>query len=213
MDDEFIYTLFFTKEEIKKFLEDYSIPETKDYEFVVAVIFHHYFSEKNQRNKYWIGFKIRLDYLKILPSRGSKEPRKLSEIAELFRKGIDENSIIDFIIAKEVNIKKAEVKTFQVKRFGIGRTKKDTNELIAYLKNLFMRKYGKKAKTDLVVVLDNGVNIDMKKLYAEINTVNNPFDRVLFIWFDDKMVYLSHVYPRGGIEKCPIIDIFPTLTL
>ena len=213
MNDELIYTLFFTKDEIIQFLKNDSKPETKDYEFIVAVIFHHYFFEKQSQNKYWIGFKIRLDHLKILPPRGSKELRKLQEIAELFRNGIDENSIVDFIIAKEVNIKKAEVKIFQVKRFGIRRIKKGTDELIVYLKNLFTHKYVKKTKTDLVIVLDDGVSINMEKLYAEFDIANNPFDRVWFIWFDDKMVYLKHVYPRNGTQKCPIIDIFPTFTL
>ena len=101
---------------------------------------------------------------------------------------------------------KAQGMVFQVKRFGIGRDKKDTDELAAYL-NSFSKKYGK-MDANLLICLDDWVKIDIEKLYAGLDTTNFPFNRILFTWIGNGMVHIMDVYPKGETEQYPITDLF-----
>ncbi len=197
--------VFFEKKAIVQFLGNHGKEKTKDYEFVAALIILH-FCEKRWGEKCWIGFRIRSENSGILPTFGSEKKIGLIEISQLLRGNIDEDSDVDFVVAKRANIQKAQGMVFQTKRFGIGRNKKDTDELITYL-NSFSKKY---AKTDasLLICLDDWVKIDMKKLYAGVNTANFPFDRVMFTWVSNNMVYLKDIYPQGSTEKYNITDLY-----
>lgn len=197
--------IFFTKEAVIAFLSNHGRPGTKGYEFAVALIIHR-FCEKQWCNDYWIGFRIRPEYSNSLPAYNSERPIGLAEIAELFSKGMDEDSPVDFVVAKRANMTKAQGMVFQVKRFGIGRTKKDTDVLIAYL-NSFNKKYSK-TQANLLICLDDGVQVDMKKLLVSLDTSNFPFNRILFTWLLDGMVFIKDVFPLGGLEKYPIAELY-----
>lgn len=180
-------------------------PETKDYEFAAALIIHR-FCEKQWGKDCWIGFRIRPEYSGSLPVYNSERQISLAEIAKLFSKGVDEDSPVDFVIAKRANMNKAQGMVFQVKRFGMGRDRKDTDELVNYL-NSFSKKYGK-TDANLLICLDDWVKIDMEKLYAGLDTTNFPFNRILFTWIVDGMVHIKDIYPRGETEKYSITDLF-----
>ena len=145
-------TTFFTRDAILVFLGEHGKPGTKDYEFAAALIIHR-FCEKQWGNDCWIGFRIKPEYSSSLPSYNSEHPVGLAEIAELFNKGLDEDSPVDFVVAKRANMQKAQGMVFQVKRFGIGRKKRDTDELISYL-NSFPKRYSK-TNANLLIVLDD----------------------------------------------------------
>jgi len=197
--------VFFTKEAIIAFLGNHGVPGTKDYEFAAALIIHR-FCEKQWGKDCWIGFRIRPEYSSSLPAYNSEHPVGLAEIAELFRKGVDEDSPVDFVVAKRANIKKAQGMVFQVKRFGIGRDKKDTEELISYL-NSFSKKYGK-TDANLLIILDDGVNIDVSKLQSRFDMNNFPFNRIIFSWINEGLVYIQDIYPPGNREFFPVTDLY-----
>jgi len=197
--------VFFQKVAVLAFLGNQGKPKTKDYEFVAALIIHR-FCEKRWGKDCWIGFRIRPELSNSLPDYNSEREIGLAEIVKFFHGGIDEDSPVDFFIAKRASLTKAQGMAFQVKRFGIGRDKKDTDEIIAYL-NSFSKKYSK-ANTNLLVCLDDWVSIDMKKLYAGVNITNFPFNRIMFTWVSNDMAHLREVYPQGGEEKYPMTDLF-----
>lgn len=196
---------YFTKEAVIEFLRNFGEPQTKDYELAAALIIHR-FCEKCWGENCWIGFRIRPQYLNSLPAYNSEREINLNEIAEILRKGIDEDSPVDFLVARRASMQKAQGMVFQVKRFGIGRTKKDTDELIAYL-NLFKKKYSK-TQANLLICLDDGVQVDMNKLLANLDTSNFPFNRILFTWLLDGMVFIKDVFPLGGLEKYPVAELY-----
>ena len=196
---------YFTKEAIVEFLREFGEPKTKDYELAATLIIHH-FCEKRWGKDCWIGFRIRPQYTNSLPAYNSEREISLKEIAELLRKGIDEDSPVDFLVVKRASMQKAQGMVFQVKRFGIGRIKKDTDELVAYF-NSFTKKYSK-TQANLLICLDDGVQINMKKLITNFDTSNSPFNRILFTWLLDGMVFIKDVYPLGGLEKYLIAELY-----
>lgn len=195
---------FFTKEAIVQFLGNYGKEKTKDYEFGAALVMHHSY-EKQWGGNFWIGIRIKPEYLNILPAYNTQREVILGEVKDLLRKGNDEDSHIDFVVARQASIQKAQGTTFQVKRFGIGRNKKDTNELVTYL-NSFHKKYPK-TDANLLICLDDWVNIDMEKFYTNFNTEKFSFNKLLFMWFDNNTVYLRDVYPRGNTMCYPKNEI------
>jgi len=197
--------IFFEKEAIVKFLQNHGKEKTKDYELAATLIIHH-FCEKQWGEKCWIGVRIKEKYLKLLPAVNSKEEVLLEKIAEFLRNCVDEDSLIDFVVVKEANIGKARGMIFQVKRFGIGRIKKNTEEMIKYLNS---DKF-KLPKTDinLLICLDDGVNIDTERLYTGVNMDKFPFNRILFTWLSAERVYIKDIYPQGNTESYPIIDLY-----
>lgn len=197
--------IFFTKEAIIAFLGNHGKPGTKDYEFAAALIIHR-FCEKQWGKDCWIGFRIRPEYSNFLPAYNSEHEIGLAEIAEVLRRGVDEDSPVNFYVARRAGISKAQGMIFQVKRFGIGRNKKDTNELVAYL-NSFPKKYSK-TNANLLVVLNDGVNVDVSKLQSEVAMNNFPFNRIIFTWIRNSMVYIQDIYPSGNRESFPITDLF-----
>lgn len=197
--------VFFTKEAILAFLGNHGKTGTKDYEFAAALIIHR-FCERHWGKDCWIGFRIKSQYSSSLPAYNSERKIGLAEIAELLHGGVDEDSPVDFFVAKRASISKAQGMVFQVKRFGIGRSKKDTNELITYL-NSFPKKYSK-TNANLLIVLDDGVNIDVSKLHSEVDVNNFPFNRIIFSWILNGMVCIQDIYPPGNRETFPITDLF-----
>lgn len=196
---------YFTKEAVVEFLRNYGEPATKDYELAAALIMHR-FCERQWGKDCWIGFRIRPEYMNSLPTHNSEREIGLKEIAELLRKGIDEDSPVDFLVVRRASMQKAQGMVFQVKRFGIGRTKKDTDELVAYL-NSFAKKYSK-THANLLICLDDWVQVNMEKLLANLDTSNFPFNRILFTWISDGMVLIQEVSPLGGLEKYPITELY-----
>ncbi len=197
--------IFFEKNAIIQFLGNHGRPQTKDYEFAAALILHH-FCEKQWNEKCWIGFRIRSKHFNSLPAIGNEGVIGLEEIAKLFHGGVDEDSPVDFVVAKRVNMRKAQGMIFQVKRFGIGRKKKDTDELTVYL-NSFPGKYAK-TNTNLLVSLDDGVEVDIEKLLTGLNTAEFPFNRIIFMWLSSDEVFLKDVFPLGGMMRFPITNLY-----
>ncbi|MEK7099150.1 MAG: hypothetical protein AAB916_01380 [Patescibacteria group bacterium] len=130
----------------------------------------------------------------------------MEEATNLFHGGIDEDTDIDCVIAKRVDIKKAAGMEFQLKRFGIGRDRRDTGELIAYLKKLSSGY--PKSKVKLLVCLDDLVSISANQLYAGVNFADLPFGGVLFLWLSDDTVHIKEIHPRGCEIKYPISDLY-----
>lgn len=197
--------IFFTKDAVINFLGNHGRPGTKDYEFAAALIIHR-FCERQWGNDCWLGFRIKPEYSNSLPAYNSERPIGLAEIAELFRKGVDEDSPVDFVVAKRADMNKAQGMVFQVKRFGIGRNKKDTEDLVSYL-NSFSRKYGK-TDANLLIMLDDGVSVDVSKLQSEFDTNNFPFNRIIFSWINEGLVYIQDIYPSGSREFFPVTDLY-----
>lgn len=197
--------IFFTKEAVLAFLGNYGKPGTKDYEFAAALIIHR-FCEKQWGKDCWIGFRIKSEYSSSLPAYNSECPIGLAKIAKLFGRGVDEDSPVDFVVAKRANMTKAQGMIFQVKRFGIGRDKKDTDELISYL-NSFPNKYGK-TDANLLIVLDDGVSIDVPKLQNKLDLDRFPFNRIIFTWINGEAVYIQDIHPSGNRESFPASDLY-----
>lgn len=193
---------FFTKKAIKAFLGNYGKEKSKDYEFAAALVMQ-YFYERRLGADCWIGIRIKPKYSKLLPAYNSQREITLEEVKEIFQKGNDEDSFVDFVIAKKVNLQRAEGVVFQVKRFGIGRNKKDTDELIKYLNSFKLTKQ----QIDLIICLDDGVDINMQNFYSKFNADNFPFNKLLFLWLDSKAVYLREVFPPGDTNKFPLTEI------
>ena len=197
--------VYFTKEAVVEFLRNHGKTGTKDYELAAALIMHR-FCEKRWGKDCWIGFRIKQQHSNSLPAYNSERKIELAEIAVLLRGGVDEDSPVDFLVVRKASNSKAQGMIFQVKRFGIGRTKKDTDELIAYL-NSFKNKYSK-TNANLLVSLDDGVQVDMKKLLTGLDTTNFPFNRILFTWINDDNVFIKDVFPLGDLEQYPIKELY-----
>lgn len=195
---------FFTKQTIVAFLRNHGKEKTKDYEFAAALVVYR-LCEKQWGKNCWIGIRIKPKYESVLPAYNSQREITLEEIVELLRNGNDEDSPVDFVVAKRENMQKAQGMIFQVKRFGIGREKKDTDELVNYL-DLISKKYPK-TSANLLVCLDDWVSVDMEKFYAGFDTTTFPFNRLLFTWFANNTAYLRDVYPKGNIEQYTMDEI------
>lgn len=195
--------IYFTKKAVLSYLQDHGRPQTKDYEFAAALALH-YRCEKESKGECYIGFHIRRDHRKSLPGAGSEKVLRFAEIVRLLQSGIDEDTPIDFVIANRVNMREVQGMMFQAKRFGIGRRRRDTDELIAYLKGL---RYGK-SRTKLLICLDDWVSVDLDKLYADIDFASLSFGGVLFLWLSDGFVHIKDIYPQGNVLRYPITDLY-----
>lgn len=198
---------FFTKDAIVEFIKNYGKEKSKDYEFAAALVIHR-LCEKQWGKNCWIGIRIKSKYSNTLPAYNSQRGITLKEVAKLLREGNDEDSPVDFVIAKRANMQKAQGMVFQVKRFGIGRDKKNTEELVNYI-NSFSKKYPK-TNANLLICLDDGVSVDMKKFYNELNTTTFPFNRLLFTWLTNNTANLRDVYPKGNTEQYILTKIWQT---
>lgn len=195
---------FFTKKAVLAFLGNHGREKTKDYEFAAALIVHR-LCEKQWGKDCWIGMRIKQEYSKAIPAYNSQREITLTEVAELLRKGNEEDSPVDFVVAKRANMQEAQGMVFQVKRFGIGRNKKDTDELVTYL-NSFSQKYPK-TDANLLICLDDWVSINMEQFYFGFDTTKFPFNKLLFTWLDNDTAYLRDVYPKGNIEKYAMAEL------
>jgi len=196
---------YFSKKSIVEFLGNYGEPGTKDYEFAAALTLCHR-CEQESGKECWVGFRIRRDHQKLLPTVGSQKTIGLAEVVSFLRGGIDEDSYVDFSVANLADMRKARGMKFQVKRFGIGRDKKDTDELIAYLTKL-SSKY-EKSRTKLLLCLDDFVSVDFSELYTKVDFEGLPFSGVMFFWLSNGSVYIRDVFPQGGTVVYPAIDLF-----
>lgn len=189
--------LFFPSEAIVDFLVNHGKgAATKDYEFIVAVMLKN-FCEKQWGEKCQIGFEFKPEYMAKLPNSGMTD---MKHVVELFRKGIEENTPVDCVIAKE-KIKdngKRDAATFQVKRFGIGRDREDTDELIEYINSLG-DKYGKQ-EACLLIILDAGSEVEFLRVRDEVDISKFPFVRLMFGWMTGGRVYFGETYPAYGME-------------
>lgn len=194
---------FFSKQAILAFLEDQGKERTKDYEFAAALVICR-LCERRWTEDCWIGIRIKPEYSKALPAYNSQREITLAEVAKFLREGNDEDSAVDFVVAKRASMQKAQGMVFQVKRFGIGRNKKDTDQLVEYVNSL------KYAKTDanLLICLDDGVNVDLDKFYSKFDVAKFPFNRLLFLWLSTDSVFLRDVHPKGDTERFLLSEIY-----
>lgn len=194
---------FFTKQAVCAYLADQGKEHTKDYEFIAALVVGR-LCERRWNEDYWIGIQIKQEYSNVLPSYNSQREITLAEIIKLLREGNYEDSPADFVVAKRASMQKAQGMVFQVKRFGIGRDKKDTDELVKYINSL---KYPK-TNANLLICLDDGVNIDLQKFYSGFDTNKFPFNRLLFLWLYPDTVFLKDVHPKGDTEQFLFTEIY-----
>lgn len=193
---------FFTREAISAFLGNYGKEKSKDYEFAAALVMKCFY-ERRLGADCWIGIRIKPKYSKLLPAYNSQREITLEEVKELFQKGNDEDSLVDFVIAKKVSPQRAQGVVFQVKRFGIGRNKKDTDELVKYLNSFKLPKQ----QIDLLICLDGGVTINMQDFYSKFNVNSFPFNKLLFLWLDSEAAYLRDIFPAGDTSKFSFTEI------
>jgi len=192
--------VFYTSEAVKDFLVKFGKgPQSKDYEFVAALMLKN-FCEKQWGKKCEIGFELKPDYARQLPEIDNPN---LTKIAELFRKGIEENTPTDCIIA--TTGKERKELRFQLKRFGIGRDKKDTRELTEYLNSLNWS-YAK-SKNALLISLDKGVEVEFPKIKEIFDTKNFPFSKLMFCWMENGLVCVGEIYPQYGMEEYRLDDM------
>ena len=167
--------LYFPDYAIMEFLRSYGKgPNSKDYEFVTALVLQK-FCQRQWKVPCQIGFKIKPKYSSALPAEGMIT---LSDMANLFRKGIDEDNPIDVIIGKVVETPPIPGMQFQIKLFGKGQSNLGTEGLAQFINSLG-KKYAKVSLTRLLIVLDMGVEVDFTKLQSMINTKveGTPFFR------------------------------------
>ena len=198
---------FFSKQAILAFLAEQGRERTKDYEFAAALVICR-LCERRWAEDCWIGTRVKLQYLNSLPAYNSQNEVTLAEVAELLREGNDEYGDVDFVVAKRASMQKTEGMVFQVKRFGIGRDKKNTDQLVKYVSSLLYAK----TDTNLLVCLDDGVNVDLEKFYSEFDIKEFPFNRLLFLWVSTDSVFLRDVYPKGETEQFLLSEIYSMTT-
>ena len=198
---------FFSKQAILAFLAEQGRERTKDYEFAAALVICR-LCERRLAEDCWIGTRVKLQYLNSLPAYNSQNEVTLAEVAELLREGNDEYGDVDFVVAKRASMQKTEGMVFQVKRFGIGRDKKNTDQLVKYVSSLLYAK----TDTNLLVCLDDGVNVDLEKFYSEFDIKEFPFNRLLFLWVSTDSVFLRDVYPKGETEQFLLSEIYSMTT-
>lgn len=196
---------FFSKQVILSFLADQGKERTKDYEFAASLVICR-LCERRWAENCWIGIRIKEEYSEALPAYNSQREITLVEVAKFLREGNDEDSAVDFVVVKRASMQKAEGMVFQVKRFGIGRDKKDTSALAGYVNSL-AKKY-EKTDIDLLVSLDDHVSVNMETFYREFDIEHFPFSRLLFTWFSDDDVFLQDIYPRGKRETFKMNELF-----
>ncbi len=207
MKSEFTY---FTKQTVTAFLANQGKERTKDYEFAAALVICR-LCERRWTEDCWIGIQIQAKYHNTLPAYNSQREITLEEVAQFLKERVDEDSPVDFVVAKRASMQGAQGMVFQVKRFGIGRVKKDTDELIIYLNSYKIQKYGK-INANLLICLDDGVNIEWQKFYSEFDAKKFPFNRLIFLWLSPDSAFLKDVYPIGATERFPLVEIISTAT-
>jgi len=198
---------FFSKSAVLTFLADQGRERTKDYEFAAALVICR-LCERRWAEDCWIGIRIKPEYSKTLPAYNSQREITLLEVTKFLREWNDEDSAVDFVVAKKASMQKAQGMVFQVKRFGIGRNKKDTDQLIEYINSL---KYAR-TNANLLICLDDGVNVNLQKFYSEFDAEKFPFNRLIFLWVSTDSVFLRDIHPKGETEQFLLSEIYSMAT-
>ena len=87
---------FFTRKAVLAFLGNFGKEKSKDYEFAAALVMQRFY-EGQLGTDCWIGIRIKLEYLKLLPAYNFERAITLKKVTELFQKGNDEDSFVDFV--------------------------------------------------------------------------------------------------------------------
>lgn len=198
---------FFSKSAVLAFLAEQGRERTKDYEFAAALVICR-LCERRWAEDCWIGIGIKPEYSKTLPAYNSQREITSSEVAKLLREGNDEDSVVDFVVAKKASMQKAQGMVFQVKRFGIGRNKKNTDQLVEYVNSL---KYAR-TNANLLICLDDGVNVNLQKFYSKFDIKKFPFNRLVFLWVSTDSVFLRDIHPKGEMEQFLLSEIYSMAT-
>ena len=205
------HILYFSSSAVVAFLRSYNTDyKTKDYEFFSSLLINR-FCEKQWEKDCMIGFPIKLDFVRAFYT---KKSASLEQINMIFRKGINQDSLIDFIIQPT----SGQEVSFQIKRFGIGKTKKDTQELIDFLNSDKITRLQKQESICLIVALDPGVSLNGKELKEKMNFEKFPFAGLILFGsrkIDQKVFYLQ-LFPNskegiaindGKLIQCNITEL------
>src|SRR3989344_9168224 len=101
---------FFTRKAVLAFLGNFGKEKSKDYEFAAALVIQCFY-KRQLGTDCWIGIRIKPEYSKLLPSYNSQREITLKEVTGLFQKGNDEDSLVDFVIVKRVNMQRAQARS------------------------------------------------------------------------------------------------------
>ena len=178
----------FTRTVVTAFLD--SLDEKCPFELIAAVMIQRLYEEQ------WgaptlIGFYITTKYADLLAARGAPD---WGLIMEALRYGRDEHNEIDFVLVSEEADSKAE---FQLKRFGLGKQNRSTENLIAYL-NGMERKYAP-TETSLVVALAEIETIDFPRLRDTLKRDTFPFSELLLVGVPPSGKFvIAGILPREG---------------
>ncbi len=203
------HILYFPYSAIQKFLKTQKASyATKDYEFFSALLICAFC--KYQWNKDCkIGFPITLDFAREF---SKKQNATIEEVVAIFRRGINQNSPVDFIVASDDGCSQI---SFQIKRFGIGRKKKNTQALVDFLNSSKLTRLPKRHDLVLVATLDSGVNFNGSEFVKNFDFENFKFGGLIIFGegAKDKKLFFLQIIPTNkqgitfGINKLHSCDI------
>lgn len=194
MNKEFLenHILYFPSSAVQEFLRKQNAKySNNDYEFFSCLLVNK-FCERQWSKECAIGFPISPEFARRLSSR---ESATLEEVNKIFRKGINKNSPIDFIISST----EVSPVNFQIKRFGIGKDIRNTKALIDFLNSNKLTNLPTRNAICLIVALDPNVVFDGNEFSKKFDFSNFRFGGLILFGsrkIDHKVFYLQ-LFPKG----------------
>ncbi len=189
---------FFSKQQIIDFARSYIKKiEGKNADFFGSLILSKIFEiEDSAESK--IGFLVKSKFLRKLNLRGPLTNISSDLVMKILQNGIEDDSLTDFIIQTKNSLGEIKRRSFQMKRFGVGESGKDTESLINELKSIHL-KYSR-AEEFLILFLGKTDSLDRQRVRKWFVEKGSPFARVIFLWqIDQEFVRMDEIYPQDAI--------------
>lgn len=189
---------FFSRQQVVDFVRSYIKKiEGKNADFFGSLILSRIFEiEDSAESK--IGFLVKSKFLRKLNLRGSLTNISSDLAIKILQNGIEDDSLTDFIIQTKNSLGEIKQRSFQMKRFGVGESGKDTASLINELK-LINGKY-LQTEESLVLFLGETGSLDRQRVRKWFVEEGSPFARVIFLWqINQRFVRMDEIYPQDVI--------------
>lgn len=189
--------IFFDRRTILDFLRNFGNgSESKDYEFIVALILSRVFEEMWKCPNV-IGFELLQKFARNIPDLGIMD---IEQARDIIRNCVESYTPIDLAIARgTIGHYDKKGAAFQLKRFGKEKHQKSTDALIDFL-NGMPKKYSKEEIT-LVLILDPGIEFNNIKIMNSLKTENYPFNRIMFMLATNKKLMVGEFWPNPGMNE------------
>lgn len=175
---------------------------SKDYEIIAAIAMAR-FCEVQWNEECEIGLPITAARDALLPKSGELS---IDEMIDLFRKGLEENSPVDFAVRSVAKVeagKKHHGIYVQTKRFGRGRKNTSTDALIEFINGQCYQSL----HVTLLIVLETGHEIEVGRIPAALKK-DFPFERLMtFSKLGDK-IHFMEFYPNQGMNEYDFESFF-----